>query len=1456
MRRRLKVALLVAVAILGGTSLAVMGGALLLLRTDRGNEWVRARIERELQTALGARGRAIIGRLVLSPLGTIALDSLELRDDAGDLVVASGPIAGRYALGPLLDGELRLHLVTARRPQVHLAQDASGQWNLGTLFGDAAATPSVPSAGLAVGWRVTIDSLSLTDGLLTVTRPDSLPSLPPKVSRYAAMQLVLGPSRYSTGSNEGEFDVRRLAVDIESPPVPLQHAEGRVALWPDSMRLDLRAVRLPNTRGSLDGSIGWGAPDTDLRLALTLRADTIAFSDIAWISPLVPVDGGGRAVVRITNGPARGVTRYAIDSLDGTGTASRFTGRFIADVGGSVAIRDVDVTLAPLDFAFLHEILGDSVPGEPWDGILRGRMLARGGPLDAWRLDSSSLEFEDRRIGGARSRFTVAGTLDLLASPLVLRPLDVGIDSLDIRTVGAITSKADSLGGFLRGRVSLTGAIDDFRFAGLDLVHNDGAMPASHFRGDGRLALDTSQTWLAMQLILDTLNVAAFGRAISPKRLQGVMSGLVSAEARGDSVALEVALEGEGAYLTFSGATSLDSARLVLKGTASAERFDARRFLVQSDLPAHRLTARAVLGLDGPFTGPSGPLAITLDSTSELAGLKLRDGRANLVLEPGGIRVDTLAVESAVGRLSARGRLSRDPALRDSLRFDATIDSIGLLRGFLPDSLATAWEDSLGGAVHVRGVILGSLDTMDVRAELDGAALRAGSSAADSMVGALSLDGVPHATRGLLTFDATNVLAMGIPISRFSTQATVRDAAWADASMQLTAGDTLRATARADIHWMGDSLRVRLDSLSASTQTANWSLLSPAELLKRPQRTTVDSVRLRSTDGAAFAFGARLDSAGPVAAFIRATRVPISHARFTGFVPTGLDGLLSMNADITGTSRSPIMAVTATIDSATADGRPVPELRFSGGYANREFNVELHGRTEGRDSFVLMGTLPLDLAFESRTLDQRLVKDDLYIRFVADAASLQGFSPLVPGVSDLEGAFDADILVGGRWGDYEPRGVFLLRDGRFTVPALQTGFRNLLMDVSLAPDSVILHRVRLADGDGKGDTATVEGDFHRTAAGWHADIRTFARSLRVIDNPRVAEADVSWQLRLRGALDSLVLGGQVTIPSANAFISTQSRQVLALPEDEIAAASRRQYVPSIEALTVQLGSEVRLRSPEANVQLQGAVAVTGTLEAPDVRGEISATRGTYRLDLGLLQRTFQVDSGVVRMNGVVPVAGGLGGDPPTLDIHASYLVRQADGEDVQIGARITGTTREPRLKLSSGDLGTTATDTEIISYLLFGAPSFALDDRGSSAVRSATAATTAALVPSLGGAVEQALGGKIPFVSELQVTTVAGDSPSDFTLNSFEGLLNSFALTAGTQLGTDSYLSVSTGVCRGENRAARSLPAWFGIMAEYRPRERLSAQVSLNPGSSPCTRIGAFTQIYQFGLDLYRDWRW
>lgn len=1455
LRRLLKLTLVMSVLAV----LVVAGTLTVALKSDWGREFTSQRVRALITQQLAPGAQVEMHGLVLVPIGTASLDSLILRDSAGVMLGTLRGLNVGVGIRAAFDRELHFRSVVIEQLDLNLVQDAGGRWNFAKMTRVVDSTAVRDTTRTVVPWRIRVDTLSWRDGSIALTRPDSLPTLPPRRDVATGVKLELGPSIINTGGPSGNIAVARAQGTVsvtdagigaaESPPrqqeLTLRAERGAITLENSNAVLEFPALQVGASRLSLNGNADWSSAAGDARLALDLRATDVDLADVAWFNPLIPRHGRATANVRIANGRSDGYYRATVERFVVEASDSRIEGQLVAEIGDTLTIRNLDVTTSPLDFRLIRELFGADMPPAPWDGAVAGRVRGPGGPLRAFRLSESTLEFTDRRLGAAVSRLTISGEINLEATPAVLRPLRVRVDSLDIRTVGAVTEIADSLSGYLTGAVALNGPVDNLRFSELDLLHVDGKLPRTHVRGEGRIAQDTASTWLVADLVFDTLSLAALGYAIVGEPMRGILSGTLNTSIRGDSVALDVALAGEGATIEFLGATSMDSTRLVAKGVLSVESFDAARFLSSRTLPSHSVSGVVNLGLDGPFEEPSGPFAFRLDTTSRFLDLPVRVASGAMYLEPGGLRVDSLLLAMDAGRVSARGHLSRDPAVRDTLRFEATLDSLQTLAPLLGDSLATLWADSIAGTLRVAGIAIGSLDTMDVRVTIDGDSLRLASMSIATISGELLLDGVPRATRGLATFDLSDARVGEAVVHRLSAEATVREAQWVDASFRMVAQDTLFAQGRADIHYMGDSLEIALDSLTAQTREADWQLARPTRMFRGPDRFELDSLLLLSRDGARFALSARIDSAGPIRVIAQAYRVPLAHARFTGYMPPRVDGLVTLDADLQGTMASPLLELTMRLDSTKVDEREAPELQATVSYSNRRADINISGQVLQRDAFNIVAELPVDLALETRSLEERLLQSELYVRLSASGTPLAGFEALMPGVRELSGGLDADVQVTGTWRDIEPRGILLVREGAFTVPALGTGFRDLLMDVSLTPDSVIFQRARLADERNLSDTASLEGTIYRSSTGWRADIRTMARNLRVIDDPRVAEADVSWALRLRGPIDTLTLAGDVNVPQANFFIGRQRRRALALAEDSLETEGAARYAPRLEGVRLRLGNEVRLRSPEANVQLTGEIAVAGTLDEPDVRGEIFAERGSFRLDLGLLQRTFQVDSGLVRLNGPLSI-------PPTLDIHTSYTVRQAEREDVKIGARLTGNVDAPRLVLSSGDLGTTASETEIISYLLFGAPSFVLDGQSASAVRLATAA----LVPSLGGAAERALGARLPFLSELQVVTVAGDSPRDFTLNSFEGLLNSFALTAGTQIGTDSYLRLSGGVCRGDNRAAQSLPAWFGISGEYRPRERLSAEISLTPGSAPCNRIGTFTQIYQLGFDLYKDWRW
>ncbi len=1445
MRRRLRLLLRVTLALLAIAVLTVVAGATLALRSEAGRAWTTARVEHALRASLAPDVALGLHGLRLTPLGQLRLDSLSLRDASGTEVLRLDGLRVDFSLRALLDRELHLSQVTVERGSLDLVQDATGRWNVAALAAADTSAAEAPSARAAPPWRLRLDSLDWRDGRIRVTRPDSLPTLPPRRDELRDLRIALGASAFTSDGPEGSLRIARLEGKSATPDLAIALRDADVRVSADSAALGGAALTFGRSESALRGSVNWSDSTRDARVNLRVEATQVDLADIAWADPLVPKEGRATATLRVLNGASDGMLRTVVERFTLDAFDSHLEGRLIAETGDSIVIRDVDVRAEPLDFALLHALFGDSSPPPPWDGRLRGQLRAPGGPLRDFALAASTVEFEDRRVGGARSRVTIDGRVDLEAVQTTFQPLHVRLDSVDVRSAGAVTDVADSLSGYLSGRVTLEGPLDDFRFRDLDLLHVDGAYPRSRVLGSGRIAEDTTRTWLEASLELDTVSLAPLRPAISSEPLRGILRGRLETSIRGDSVAIEVALEGEGATLAFTGATSLDESRLVALGRLRLRDLDAGRFLAARSLPAHAISGTIDLGLDGAWEEPSGPLAFTLDSSSQILGMPLRQAYGQLALEPGGLRVDSLQLALDAGTFSAKGRLARDPTLRDTLRFVATLDSVPALAPLFSDTLAKILGDSLGGHLRLEGIALGSLDTVAVAATLSGDSLRVRDIGVASMRGELLLDGVPRATQGLATFDLRDASVGASKLHQLSAEATVRSPTWVDASFRAIALDTLYTQGRADVHYMGDSLEVLLDSLTVTSRDADWRLARPSRLFRSPARVDVDSLLLLSRDGARFALSARLDSAGPLALKATALRVPLRHARFTGMIPPRIDGLLTADAELGGTLADPRLTSTWRLDSTRVEGREAPELRLQATYASQRADLQLDTRMLQRDAIALTAELPVDLSFDAVSLEERLLERPLYVRLSASGTPLAGFEALVPELRELQGGLDADIQVTGTWRNIEPRGIVLVRDGAFSVPTLNTGFRDFLMDVSLAPDSIVIQRARLVDERSEDDSATVEGAIVRSDSGWRADLRTSARNLRVIDDPRSAEADVSWQLTMRGPLAALGIAGDVTVPQANIFIGRQRRRALALEEDLAAEEAASEFSPRLEGIRLRLGNEVRLRSPEASVQLTGEVAAAGTLDEPDVRGEIQATRGTFRLDLGLLQRTFQVDSGRVRLNG--PLS-----NPPTMDIQTSYIVRQADREDVKIGARLSGTVDAPRLTLSSGDLGTTASETEIISYLLFGAPSFVLDGQSASAVRLATAA----LVPSLGGAAERALGARLPFLSELQVVTVAGDSPRDFTLNSFEGLLNSFALTAGTQIGPDSYLRLSGGVCRGDNRAAQSLPAWFGIAGEYRPRERLSAELSLTPGSAPCNRIGSFAQIYQVGLDLYKDWRW
>src|SRR5207247_4711246 len=140
----------------------------------------------------------------------------------------------------------------------------------------------------------------------------------------------------------------------------------------------------------------------------------------------------------------------------------------------------------------------------------------------------------------------------------------------------------------------------------------------------------------------------------------------------------------------------------------------------------------------------------------------------------------------------------------------------------------------------------------------------------------------------------------------------------------------------------------------------------------------------------------------------------------------------------------------------------------------------------------------------------------------------------------------------------------------------------------------------------------------------------------------------SGRLSLKGPVFGATLTGQAKVTSGVLYFADLVQKRLVnldeLADTSLAALIQQQrlgpefqnvFLDSlrIENLELEMGSDVWLRSNEANIQLAGTVRLTKQRNLYLVGGTLQAVRGTYRLKVGPVTREFVVTQGTVKYFG-------------------------------------------------------------------------------------------------------------------------------------------------------------------------------------------------------------------------------
>jgi translocation and assembly module TamB len=614
---------------------------------------------------------------------------------------------------------------------------------------------------------------------------------------------------------------------------------------------------------------------------------------------------------------------------------------------------------------------------------------------------------------------------------------------------------------------------------------------------------------------------------------------------------------------------------------------------------------------------------------------------------------------------------------------------------------------------------------------------------------------------------------------------------------------------------------------------------------------------------------------------LRADSVSLADLGAIAQLATPLAGTATGTMEISGLRTSPTIALGARFNDVTFGTVAFPYFTLDGSYASRLLDTKMIVFRHDTAVIAFTGSWPLDLSLVP--VERRMLNEPLKGHLAGDSLDLGVLETISTSFSRPSGTASVALDLAGTWRHPLLTGRMRVRNGEMGLPAFGTRLRKVEADVGFRPDSIRIDTLSAASGTEANSKMSLHGalvlgnllDLSADLSNVQVDLSMSARNFLVVDKRSLARLELSDDVRLSGPFSHLTLTGNLDIeratfylpelaqktalsldptidPDVGTLVDTNlvevRRTFLGQQRRDVQQAIQNLQVPSLQ---VQIGNDVWLRSQEANIKLGGEVALRKNAANQRLDGSIDVERGTYRLDLGLVQRTFQVDSGTVTFYNDPQQAG-------SLNIWATYTVRQANqlSQDVRIIAHIGGTLLDPKLDLSS-DERIALSYTEILSYLVFGQPSLlGSGDQNNNALRP----VAQALLPSAGALIERAINSQIGFFDVVQVQTGNTNNYNDPTQNSAAAnFLSGSRIGVGKQLGQKAFLTANAGLCSlGLTGQQGSFTNSIGITLEYRLAQHFSLQSSLEPPTtSLLCRPGANTignRPRQLGFDLFRDW--
>jgi translocation and assembly module TamB len=1288
-----------------------------------------------------------------------------------------------------------------------------------------------------------------------------------------------------------EFRVASLSADEYEPTFKFRNVVATARKLADSLWFEVPHFALPASSGHGQGKVWWGS-DRPVRYDIAVRGDSVSLNDVNWVYPDLPRTGGGTVDLTIKNDapPNEHIVNFKLTRMDVRSTKSHLTGDMSFGIDAPVLlVRDVNVRADPIDFDLLRTLAGKPFPVD-WQGQIFGTARGRGGPLTNFVVEDARGTFRDAHVPGAVSSFSGKGELNILYPAFtVFRGFDVNAGSIDLRTIEYLYPSFPRLRGFASGIARLDSSWLDVRFSNASITLTDRDAEPSHFTGSGRITYGDPFMLYDVNLNAQPLSMAWLAQSYPAIPLRGVWSGPIRARGSSPDLELTASLQGALGAFSFDGRVDIDSVGgYGAHGRGDFSGLNLAQIVAAPKLPVGTISGQYQVDAAGPTAADvKGTANLEIERTV-IDGIRIYPAKAQLAFGDGLIRIiDSLNVRTAAARVSAYGAIGLPGGRGDSvLHFTAIVDSLGGLRRYIssanePDSVVA---DSLTGYIEVRGTLGGTLDKLTLTDSVRASNLFVNNTSADSVILSMGITDLLHARRGTVSALAGSVVVGGVELDSIGGRIDVDDSTHVRFRLGARNRDVIAASASGGVSSTGGEYVAVLDSLATTIGESQWRMTSRSTIgVDTAGGIRVDSLVLRNRDSALVVVTGDVPTAGAAYGRVRAVNVPLRDVGILARLRDTLSGVGGVDLSVTGTKADPRIQIATSVANANWSGVDVTRATADAKIGLRHFLLDsLVVKRKDGIALRAVADVPVDVSLFS----MRVRNDTISASVVAPSTDLSLLQALMPKGAEITGILSANVGVSGLARSPSLHGTVNIANGSVLLRQ-QTGVTVKNINGKLegvgtlsGQDSVFITLAgETEDGKNRGTTQLtgwVKNLTQRNASP-SFQFSLGASNFHAISKRSLADLYVSFSapIRLTGSLNSPVLsGGPIVVDRGAIYLPdrdlARKRAVEFVPENVVPTGAEPTHAMlerlmanlAISNVSVVLGNDVRLRSSEANVRLAGDLRVvtrtdlsTRTLASTgqliprlSLEGVLTTEGGTYNLNLGPLQREFQVLTG-----GTVNFTG----DPenPTLNINAQYNVKQYHDRDLGVIVNLKGPLLPyPELEFKS-DADYFISTTDLLSYLLIGKTGFDF---------SQNTQVLGLLAPTLSAVANEQIRQKIPgldiFRFELGSSAQA-ENAGAFSTSGLKDYLYTSTIGAAKQVTKDLFVSVNTGLCQFESGTGGNWLAGAGAKIEYRITDRLSVQTGVEPSTSTRTCgvrqsfIGVSPTPPNYSINFSHTWR-